>query len=184
MAKQRNSTLLNNIDLEAVAETKKAFEKEDGHHHVEKNIGGVYRLEGSPSFVAELRTDASNVIVSSDEPKALGGRGVHVSPLTYVLFGVTACFANSLAIQCSLNGVELRSLKLKSHLSYDIGPVLSGIDSPLIEELAIEVESDKDITELIELTKERCPALYAINHAIKTDVFQSGRRSARAKARR
>lgn len=184
MVKQSSATLVNNIDLEMIADTKKAFDKEGGHHRVEKDIEGVYRLEGSPSFIAELRTDSSNILVSSDEPKLLGGRGVHVSPLTYVLYGVTACFANSLAIQCSLNGVELGSLKLKGHLTYDIGPVLTGIESPLIEELAIEVEADKDITELIELTKERCPALYAINHAIKTDAFQSGRRAARKKTHR
>ena len=135
MAKPSSVTVVNNIDLDVIRETTKAFRGEDGHHYVEKNIEGTYGLEGSPSFVAEIRTDMSKLTVSSDEPKILGGQGVHVSPLSYLLFGVMACFANSLAIQCSLNGVKLGRMKVKGRLSYDIGPVLTDIDSPLIKKL-------------------------------------------------
>ena len=174
MAKQSGVTVVNNIELDVIRETKKAFQGEGGHHYVEKNIEGTYGLEGSPSFVAEIRSDMSRLTVASDEPRILGGRGVHASPLSYLLFGVMACFANSLAIQCSLNGVELERMKVKGRLSYDIGPVLTDIDSPLIKRLEIEVEADKDIREIIELTKARCPALYAIDHAVNTEVVQSG----------
>jgi uncharacterized OsmC-like protein len=184
MAKQSSVTIVNNIDLEVIRETKKSFQGEGGHHYVEKTIEGTYGLEGSPSFAAEIRSDMSRLTVSSDEPRILGGRGVHVSPLSYLLFGVMACFANSLAIQCSLNGVKLGRMKVKGRLSYDIGPVLSEIDSPLIKQLDMEVEADEDVREMIELTKVRCPALYAINHAVRTEVVQAGPPPARRRPRR
>jgi uncharacterized OsmC-like protein len=172
MKKEKSGEILNNIDLEVIRKTGMAFGKEGGHHYVEKNIEGEYRMDGSPSFVAELHSDASDHLVSSDEPKILGGRGVHVSPLTYVLYGVVACFANTVAIQCSLKGVRLRKMRLKGQLLYDIGPVLTGIDSPLIRELRIEVEADRDIHDIVELSTSRCPALFAISHGIKTGVTQ------------
>jgi len=164
---------VNNIDLGVIGDSRKMFEGEGGHHHVEKLIEGEYRIEGSPAFTAELHSDLSNFVVTSDEPKILGGPGVQPSPLSYVLFGVMACYANSLAIQCGLKGVKLQRMRLKGRLLYDIGPVLTGIESPLIRELKIEVEADRDIGEIIDLTNERCPALYAINHAIKTEVLQA-----------
>jgi uncharacterized OsmC-like protein len=163
----------NNIDLGIIRDSKKRFEEEGGHHNVEKLIEGEYRLEGSPAFTAELRSDLSNFVVTSDEPKILGGQGVQPSPLSYVLFGVLACYANSLAIQCGLKGVVLQRMRLRGQLLYDIGPLLTGIDSPLIRELKIEVEADRDIGEIIDLTNERCPALYLVNHATKTEVLQT-----------
>lgn len=169
---KEKETLLNNIDTEVIGKTRKAFESEGGHHYVEKIIEGEYRLNGSPSFVAELHSDASNHIVVSDEPRILGGNGVHVSPLTYVLYGVVACFANTVAIQCAQKGVSLKRMKLKGELQYDIGPVLTGIDSPLIRGLRIEVDADKDIERIVELSTRRCPALFAISHGIKIDVTQ------------
>jgi uncharacterized OsmC-like protein len=168
-----DSRRVNNIDLSAIRDSRKRFEEEEGgHHHVDKLIEGEYRLEGSPAFTGKIHTDLSNFVVTSDEPKILGGMGVQPSPLSYLLFGVLACYANSLAIQCGLKGIRLKRMKLKGHLLYDVGPMLTNIDSPLIKELKIEVEADREIGEAIDLTNERCPALYAIDHGIKTEVLQ------------
>jgi len=175
---------VNNIDLDSIRRTRKVFEEEeDGHHHVEKHIEGEYRLDGGPAFTAELRSDSSTFLVSSDEPKILGGLGVHPSPLSYVLYGVLACYANTLVIQCGLKGMKLQSLKVKGTLYYDIGPVLTDIDSPLIKELKIEVESDKDLENVIAVSNERCPALYLVDHAIRTEVRQTEGESARKTSR-
>lgn len=176
--KDKQSARVNNVDLQVIGQTKKTFEIEGGHHYVEKTIEGEYRLEGGPTFAAELRSDTSSFVVTSDEPKILGGLGVHPSPLSYLLFGVLACYANVLAIQCGLKGVKLRRMKLKGSLSYDIGPMLTGTVSPLIRGLKVEVQTDKDIEEIIDLSNERCPGLYAISHAISTEVVQTrGRRA-------
>src|SRR5690242_16232543 len=91
----------NNVDVEVVLDSKRTFESgEGGHHYVDKTIVGEYRLDGGPTFSAELHSDSSNFVVAADEPRLLGGLGVHPSPLSYLLFGVMACYAHTVAIQC------------------------------------------------------------------------------------
>ena len=163
---------VNNIDLDIVRETGKKTEAGKGHFDVEKHLEGEFHFEGSPMFTAKLMSEKATFTMGADEPGLLGGKGVYATPLNYVMFGVMACYASTVALQAALKGVVLGKMKVKGHLYYDVGPMLSGIDSPLIKELKIEVEADKDIREILEISRKRCPALYAIANGIKTDVRQ------------
>jgi uncharacterized OsmC-like protein len=165
--------LVNNINVDAVKRTGEEFERNGGHRFVEKEIKGEFRFDGSPAFLAQLNSDYSKYVVTADEPKLLGGWGVHSTPLSYVLFGVMACYANTLAIQCALKGVALKKLKLTGRLFYDIGPMLTDSDSPLINKLKIEVEADRDVQDMIQLSWRKCPAVYAIEHSVATEIVQS-----------
>jgi uncharacterized OsmC-like protein len=171
MLHEESSTVrFNNVDLAKIAQSKKEFEKENGHHHVEKVIQGEYNLEGSPAFLAEVKTDHSKFILASDEPAILGGIGVHTSPFTYVLYGTMACFASTLAIVCAEKELPLKTLKITGKVRYDIGPLLTDSKWPLIKELILEVEADKNITDIIEEAREKCPSVYAWSHPIKTEI--------------
>jgi uncharacterized OsmC-like protein len=163
---------LNNVDLLKIKQSREEFEKANGHHYVEKVIQGEYKLEGAPTFQAEVQTDHTKFTLASDEPAILGGLGVHTSPFTYVLFGTMACFANTLAIMCAENQLPLKSLKIKGKVNYDIGPLLTKANWPLISQLTLEVEADRDITEIIRMAQEKCPSVYAWNHPIKTEIVQ------------
>ena len=165
---------LNNVDLLKIKQSREEFEKDNGHHYVEKVIQGEYKLEGAPTFQAEVQTDHTKFTLGSDEPAILGGLGVHTSPFTYVLFGTIACFASTLAIMCAENKMPLKSLKIKGKVNYDIGPLLSKADWPLISKLTLEVEADKDITAIIKIAREKCPSIYAWTHPIKTEIVQLG----------
>ncbi|MGI0080922.1 MAG: OsmC family protein [Nitrososphaerales archaeon] len=165
--------VVNNINLDKVDESKESFEKEKGHHYIEKKLNGEFQFEGSPSFTSTIQTEMANFVLGADEPSILGGRGIHVSPLTYVLYGIIACYANTLAIQCGLRNIVLKKLNLTGRLFYDIGPMLSNIDSPLINELKIEVDADKDIREIVEISRQKCPALFLVERGIKTSVSQA-----------
>jgi uncharacterized OsmC-like protein len=162
----------NNIDLTKIKQSREEFEKENGHHFVEKIIEGEYNLEGAPAFLAEVKTDFTKFILASDEPAILGGLGVHTSPFTYVLYGTMACYANTLAIMCAEKQVPLKTLKIKGTVHYDIGPLLTDSDWPLIKELILEVEADKDISKIIDEATKKCPSVYAWSHPIKTEIFQ------------
>ena len=165
--------IVNNINLTLVEESRDSFvQKENGHHYIEKKIEGEFRLEGSPSFSARLQSEKSSYVLGADEPTILEGEGIQISPLTYVLYGIMACYANTLAIQCGLKDVRLAKLKLVGHLYYDIGPMLSNIDSPLINELRIEVDADKDIREIIEVSRVKCPAVSLVEKSVKTAILQ------------
>lgn len=165
--------LVNNVDLKVVRESEKKANENSGHFEVEKHIEGEFHLEGSPMFTANLMSERAQFSAGADEPGLLGGKGVHATPLNYLLFGVMSCYASTLAIQAGLNGIEVGKLRVSGHLYYDIGPLLTGIDSPLIKELRLEVDSDKDLREVIEISNKRCPALYAIANGIKTEVKQA-----------
>lgn len=164
--------IINNVDLSILKETAKKADGNKGHFDVEKHIQGEFHLEGSPMFTANLMSERATFTMGADEPGVLGGRGVHATPLNYLMFGVMSCYASTVAVQASLKGVKLEKLKVTGHLFYDIGPMLSGIDAPLIKELKLEVEADKDIKEILEISNKRCPALYAIAHGIKTEITQ------------
>ncbi len=163
--------LINNVDLSIVNSTTKKAQENNGHFEVEKHIEGEFHFDGSPMFTADLMSEKAKFTMGADEPGLLGGRGVHATPLNYLMFGVMSCFASTVVIQAGKRGVKLGKLKIKGHLYYDVGPMLTDSDEPLIKELKLEVESDKDIKEILKASR-RCPALYSISHAIKTEVEQ------------
>lgn len=168
--------LINNIDLEKVAKTKRKSEEGRGHFPVEKVISGEFHLEGSPMFTAELKSDAASFTEGVDEPSVLGGRGVYSTPLSHLLFGVISCFASTVALQCAARGIELRKLNVTGRLKYDIGPMLTDYTFPLINELEMDVETDRDVSEIVEASRAKCPALYAIANGIQTTVKSSVKR--------
>jgi len=164
---------INNVDLAKIKESKEIFEKDDGHHFVEKVIQGEYNLEGAPTFLGEVQTDRTKFILTSDEPAILGGLGVHTSPFTYVLYGTIACFASTLAVLCAQKQVSLKTLKITGKVHYDIGPLLTDSNWPLIKDLVLEVEADKNIASIIEEAQAKCPSVYAWSHPITTDIQQT-----------
>lgn len=164
--------LVNNLSLDVVAETTRKAKENNGSIPVEKQIVGTFHMEGSPMFTSTLHTDFSDFFVSCDEPTPLGGKGVWPSPLTYVLYGVLACYSSTLAIQCATNGVELKELKVKGTLTYDIGPLVVESAIPIIRKLRIEVTADREIRELVEAARKRCPAVYAVEHPVETEIVQ------------
>ncbi|WP_229657441.1 OsmC family protein [Thermogymnomonas acidicola] len=163
---------VNNIDLDKVRRTAERAQENGGHFPVEKTIEGTFNLRGSPMFTATLQSDYSSFTYSADEPSALGGRGVHTTPLSYLLFGVMSCYASTLAIQCALRGLKLGELRVTGKLFYDLAPVVSGEEAPIIKRLELHVHADRELGDLIEISRGRCPAVYAISHPIETVIRQ------------
>ena len=166
------SDRVNNIDLQALKANEQKSLKQNGHFEVEKHIDGVFNIEGSPMFTAGLMSERAKFIMGADEPGVLGGMGVHATPLNYLMFGVMSCFASTVAIQAAKKGVVLKELKIRGHLYYDIGPVLTNSEFPIIKSLKLDVESDRDIEEILKISRKVCPALYAIANPIPTEISQ------------
>lgn len=164
--------MMNNLSLDVIDETSRKAKANKGSIPIEKEITGTFHLSGSPMFTATLHTDYSDFLVSCDEPSPLGGRGVRPSPLTYMLYGVLACYSSTLAIQCAADGIELGKLSVKGTLYYDIGPLVVESDLKIIKRLKIEVIADKDIREQTAKARARCPAVYAVEHPIETEISQ------------
>jgi len=163
---------VNNVDLELLeSSSKKALEK-NGHFEIEKQINGEFHMTGSPMFTADLMSENAIFTTGADEPTVLGGMGIHATPLNYLMFGVMSCFASTVAMQAARKGIVMERLTVKGHLYYDIGPVVCDSEYPIIKALKLEIESERDLSEIIRLAVKVCPALNAIANPIKTEVTQ------------
>ena len=165
--------IVNNLYLDVIEETAKRAKANNGSIPVEKEIVGTFHMSGSPMFTAALHTDYSDSAADCDEPSPLGGKGVRPSPLTYMLYGVLACYSSTLAIQCATEGIELRELKVKGTLYYDIGPLVAEASVPIIRKLRIDVSADRDIRSQVSSARKRCPAVFAVEHPIETEIIQA-----------
>ncbi|MCG3109705.1 hypothetical protein L3N51_02000 [Metallosphaera sp. J1] len=162
---------INNIDQDSLTAVRERASRE-GSIPMERHIEGEFRLEGSPMFVAEMKTETTRVIVTADEPRILGGQGVHGTPLSYVLFGIMACFASTLAIEASQAGITMGKLSVRGHIYYDLAPVVTDKEGPIIKRLVLEVISDKDLSGILDRAEKKCPALYLAKNPIPVEVKQ------------
>lgn len=165
--------ILNNIDLELHGNTRKKARENNNSIPVEKTIVGEYNLAGSPQFSAQVASESTKFDLGCDEPGVLGGPGVQPTPLTYLLYGVMACYSASLAAQCAVEGLELRDLRIRGKLSYDLGPAVVETSAPIITGLSLEVISSANLEEQIGKAWRKCPAVYAIQNPIPTEIHQA-----------
>ena len=164
---------LNNINLELHGNTTRKAKENNNSIPVEKTISGEYNLNGSPQFSAQVVSEFTKFDLGCDEPSALGGPGVHPSPLTYLLYGVMACYSSSLAAQCATEGLELKELKVRGKLIYDLGPAVIESGNPIIKGLKLEVISSTNLDQQIKRAWKKCPAVFAIQHPIPTEIEQA-----------
>ena len=164
--------IVNNINMELHESTIKKARENNNSIPSEKTINGVFNLSGSPQFSAQVSSQATKFDLGCDEPSALGGPGVHPTPLTYLLYGVMACFGSSLAAQCADEGLELKDLKVTGKLIYDLGPAVIESDIPIIKGLKLEIISSTKLEGQIKRAWKKCPAVYAIQNPIPTEITQ------------
>lgn len=164
--------IVNNINLELHEASSRKAKANNNSFPVSKTITGVFNMSGSPMFSATLKSEATKTTLGCDEPTSLGGQGVQPSPLTYILYGVMACYGSSLAAECAEEGIELKDLKIRGTLNYDLGGVVTDVRSPIVTGLKIEVLSGTELKEQIKKAWEKCPAVYAIQNPIETEILQ------------
>ncbi|MCL4480836.1 MAG: OsmC family protein [Candidatus Thermoplasmatota archaeon] len=164
---------INNIELDQVEESRKKATINHNSLPSIRTIEGRFSLDKSPMFSAGIGTEKSSFVLGCDEPGILGGQGILPTPLTYLLFGVMSCYASTLAMQCALDGITLSDLGLTGKLHYDLGPVVTGENMPIIRKLELQVHSSMNLGPEIEKARKRCPAVFAIENPIETEIRQS-----------
>ena len=163
---------LNNVNLKLLKETESKAKVNGNSFPTKKVITGRLTLRGSPEFEATVASNLSNFTLQADEPPALGGSGVNPTPLTYLLFGLVSCFTTTLANQCAISGIKLEKLEVTGTMNYDLGPVVTESDAPIVKDVTLSLKSDKDLTEMIKKARKHCPSLFAIENPIKTTIVQ------------
>jgi uncharacterized OsmC-like protein len=164
--------LVNNVHLNLLKETEKKARSQNNSFPTQKVIKGRLTLNGSPEFEATVSSSVSRFTFQTDEPPALGGTGVNPTPLTYLLFGLVSCYATSLANQCALSGIKLEKLEVTGVINYDLGPVVTESSNPIVKDITLKVNADREIGKQIKEARKHCPSLFAIENPIRTEIIQ------------
>jgi len=117
-------------------------------------------------------------LIQSDEPLSLGGGGTVPNPAQYWIYGMTACLAAAYAKTAALEGVELKSFKIKVAVDLDLSAPLGIASDPIVTgvkwDLTVDSEASKDtLDRVLEIAKGRCPAFYAITHPTSPEATVS-----------
>ncbi len=166
--------MMNRINIEVFKETIKKGKNDRSSYLKSLEIEGTWRLgaNSGPQFETKLKTEkAGEVLVQSDETIILGGGGTAPNPVQYCIGGLLACFSATYVKWASMEGIELKSFKIRSTANMDLSAALGLTENPPLSNLRIELEIESDeplekLLEINEIAKKRCPGYYCLTHGI------------------
>ncbi|MBX6378377.1 MAG: OsmC family protein [Clostridia bacterium] len=132
--------------------------------------------DGTPQFAATVATPrAGEVTLQADFPPPMGGNGLAPSAVQYCMYGAMACFASTFAVVAALEGVRLRTLRVRSTARVNFARFLGVGEDPVLESLRwdVEVESDAsqaELDRLLRLAEERCPATWCLRNPVPVEA--------------
>lgn len=136
-------------------------------------VEGEWRLHSDtgPQFEAKLRAERGEFTLQSDEPSFLGGGGSAPNPVQYCIYGAISCYAATFAKWAAMEGVVLKSLRVKAVAEMDMTRSFGISQNPVIESLRWEVTistdaDDEKIGYIKKIAEERCPAYFCLANPI------------------
>jgi len=123
-----------------------------------------------------LKTEkAGEILVQSDETIILGGGGTAPNPVQYCIGGLLSCFSATFVKWASMDGIILKSFKIKGTANMDLSTALGISENPPLNNLRMEllIESDATKEKLLkinEIAKKRCPGYYCLSHGIIPEI--------------
>lgn len=170
--------MLNRINIEVFKETVENGKKDPSSSIKNLEIEGKWRLDAQdgPQFETILKTEkAGEILVQSDETIILGGGGTAPNPVQYCIGGLLACYSATFVKWASMDGIILKSFKIRGTAKMDLSAALGLSDSPALQNIKMEllIESDATMEKLLEINeiaKKRCPGYYCLTHAIIPEI--------------
>ncbi len=172
VAKGRAAGGLNNVNMAAMKAFLEKVKANLGAAKITKRVEGEWVFtEGAPQFRAKLAFKHGERLVETDLPPIMGGHGLAPDPVQYCLYGLGSCYAGTFMSIATMQGVELRELRVKIENRIDLSGAFGLSQNPIIEgvNISLSVKSDapREKLEKIEaLARERCPGVYCVTHAI------------------
>jgi len=166
--------MTNRINIEVFKETIEKGKKDSSSYLKTLEIEGKWRLDddSGPQFETKLKTEkAGEILVQSDETIILGGGGTAPNPVQYCIGGLLACYSATYVKWASMEGISLKSFKIRSTADMDLSAALGLSENPPLNNLRIELEIESDeslekLLEINEIAKKRCPGYYCLTHGI------------------
>ncbi len=170
--------MMNRINIDVFKETIKNAEEEPSSTIKKLEIEGIWRLDekNGPQFETKLKTEkAGEILVQSDETIILGGGGTAPNPVQYCIGGLLSCFSATFVKWASMDGIILKSFKIKGTADMDLSAALGISENPPLNNLRMELLIESDATkekllEINEIAKKRCPGYYCLSHGIIPEI--------------
>ena len=118
---------------------------------------------------------AGEILIQSDETIILGGGGTAPNPVQYCIGGLIACYSATFVKWASMDGIILKSFKIKGTADMDLSAALGISENPPLNNLRMELLIESDATkekllEINEIAKKRCPGYYCLSHGIIPEI--------------
>jgi uncharacterized OsmC-like protein len=173
------SNIINNVDLEKVAETAESGKKEKLTLRKPVKLYGEWNLDLSKGyqFRTELSYEKGKQIVEIDSPSFLGGNGNRLGPMAYCVAGITSCFITTFVTVASSKDIRLSKLNVNAQYNINFAKTFDVADEPITEGIEFQIEAEspnadkQQLQEIIRLAEERCPAMYSMKHEIKVNAI-------------
>src|SRR5579875_1519756 len=169
---------LNNVDLDRLKEFEEKGRKYKEELKKTMKIDGEWVLDNNKGiqFISEVSFEKGKQIIKIDSPSWLGGNGNRPGPMVYCLVGLASCFLSTYATIASTQEIKLKRLKIKSSCKINFSKTLGISDDPITEEVNFEIDAEAEnadkekLKEILEIAKQRCPAIYSLTNVIKVNA--------------
>ena len=172
------SKIVNNVDLDKVANTTESGKKEKLTLRKPVKLYGEWNLDPTKGyqFRTELTYEKGKQGVEIDSPSFLGGNGTRLGPMAYCIAGITSCFVATFVTVASSKGVRFSKLNVNTQCDINFAKTFDVADEPITEGIEFQIEAEspnadkKQLQEVVRLAEERCPAMYSMRHEIKVNA--------------
>jgi uncharacterized OsmC-like protein len=172
------SNIINNVDLDKVAETTENGKKEKLTLLKPVKLYGEWNLDSKKGyqFRTELSYEKGKQVVEIDSPSFLGGNGKRLGPMAYCVAGITSCFIATFVSVASSKDIRLSKLNVNAQCNINFAKTFDVADEPITDGIEFQIEADspnadkQQLQDIIRLAEERCPAMYSMKHEIKVNA--------------
>jgi uncharacterized OsmC-like protein len=173
------SNIINNVDLDKIAETTESGKKEKLTLRKPVKLYGEWNLDLSKGyqFRSELSYEKGNQVIEIDSPSFLGGNGNRLGPMAYCVAGITSCFIATFVTVASSKDIRLSKLNVNVQCNINFAKTFDVADEPITEGIEFQIEAEspnadkQQLQEIIRLAEERCPAIYSMMHEINVNAI-------------
>ena len=170
--------ILNNVDLEKIAQTVTNGKKDKATLKKPVKLQGEWNLDSSKGyqFRTELSFEKGKQVIEIDSPSFLGGGGNKPGPMAYCIAGMASCFIGTFVSLAASQGIKLNKLSVNAECNINFAKTFDVADEPITEGISFSIDAQSDnadknkLQQVLKMAEERCPAMYSMSHIIKVNA--------------
>jgi uncharacterized OsmC-like protein len=172
------SNVFDNVDLDKIAKTVDAGKKDRATLHRPVKLKGEWLLDPAKGyqFRTEMSYEKGKQVIEIDNPSFMGGSANRLGPMAYCVTGIASCFVSAFAYVAAMRNIKLTKLTVEAECMINFAKIFDVADEPIMEGLKLQLDAQSEnadrskLEEILEMAKERCPAIYSMTHLIRVQA--------------